>query len=89
MLTYTTASATLQQVLVKHCDQRRGGNVHTDRVLHRLMVCRTSALGYHVYKCTDADCGYIKYQYHSCRDRHCPNCGALKKQEWIEARMQE
>ena len=35
------------------------------------------------------DCGHIKYQYHSCRDRHCPNCGAIKKQEWIEARMQE
>jgi hypothetical protein len=42
-----------------------------------------------VYQCSDDQCGHIKYQYHSCRDRHCPNCGAIKKQEWIEARRQE
>lgn len=53
------------------------------------MTCRTAALGYHVYRCTDEDCGHVKYQYHSCRDRHCPQCGAVKKQEWIEARTAE
>jgi hypothetical protein len=42
-----------------------------------------------VYQCTNGNCGHIKYQYHSCRDRHCPNCGAVKKKEWIEARTQE
>ena len=46
-------------------------------------------MGYHVYRCSDDDCGHIKYQYHSCRDRHCPNCGAVKKEEWIAARLQE
>jgi len=58
-------------------------------VLQRLRVCRTAALGYHLYQCSDEACAHIKYQYHSCRDRHCPNCGAMKKQEWIEARQQE
>jgi hypothetical protein len=28
-------------------------------------------------------------QYHSCRNRHCPNCGASKQQQWVEARMRE
>jgi hypothetical protein len=31
----------------------------------------------------------MHYQYHSCRNRHCPNCGAGKKEQWIEARMAE
>ncbi|MEK7801090.1 MAG: transposase zinc-binding domain-containing protein, partial [Pseudomonadota bacterium] len=59
------------------------------KVLQRLKICRTAALGYHVYRCCDDDCAHIKYQYHSCRDRHCPNCGAVKKQQWMDARMQE
>ncbi len=57
--------------------------------MQRIRTCRTAALGYHVYGCTKDECGHIQYQYHSCRDRHCPNCGAVKKQEWIEARSRE
>lgn len=89
MLPYTTPCATVQQVLLKHYEPKAEANVHVHNVLQRLMICRTAALGYHAYQCSDKECGYIKYQYHSCRDRHCPNCGTLKKQEWIEARMQE
>ena len=90
MLSYTTPRATVQQVLQKHhLPYNENTNVHVQNVLHRLKVCRTAALGYHVYRCSDASCGHIKYQYHSCRDRHCPGCGAIKKQQWIEARMQE
>jgi hypothetical protein len=80
----------MQQVLLKHhVPLSASANVHVQKVLHRLKICRTDALGYHVYRCSDEQCGHIKYQYHSCRDRHCPNCGAIKKQEWIEARTQE
>jgi hypothetical protein len=57
--------------------------------MNRIRVCRTQALGYHLYRCQDDNCRHLKYQYHSCRDRHCPNCGAIKKQQWIEARTQE
>ncbi len=31
----------------------------------------------------------MQYQYHSQRNRHCPNCGNNKKEVWIEARMAE
>lgn len=90
MLSYQTPRATVQQILLKqHVPLSTSANVHVQNVLQRLKICRTAALGYHVYKCSDDECGHIKYQYHSCRDRHCPNCGAIKKQEWIEARMQE
>lgn len=88
MLSYTAPRLAVQQVLQKHslpCNE----NWHVAKVLQRIKTCRTSALGYHVYRCSDEACNHIKYQYHSCRDRHCPNCGAIKKQEWIEARSRE
>jgi len=88
MLSYTKPRATVQQILLKQ-HVPLSTNVHVQNVLQHLKICRTAALGYHVYKCSDDECGHIKYQYHSCRDRHCPNCGAIKKQEWIEARTQE
>jgi len=90
MLSYTAPKATVQEVLQKHPEaQQASDNAHVQNVLHRLSICRTAELGYHVYRCSDAACNHIKYQYHSCRDRHCPQCGAIKKEEWIEARMQE
>jgi hypothetical protein len=77
MLSYTSPRATMQQVLMKF--DYTPANAHTQKVLHNLKVCRTASLGYHVYQCSN----------HSCRNRHCPQCGALKKEEWIEARTQE
>jgi hypothetical protein len=44
--------------------------------------CRTPALGGHVYTCPD--CGATQYQYHSCRNRHCPKCQNDKAQQWLE-----
>ncbi|MEJ7740589.1 MAG: IS91 family transposase [Chitinophagaceae bacterium] len=88
MQSYRPPCASVQQVLSKHSEYVPS-NLHTQKVLQRLRTCRTSALGYHVYRCSDEGCGHVKYQYHSCSDRHCPQCGALKKQEWIEARTSE
>lgn len=90
MLSYTMPTATVQRLLLKyHCLSETSSNLHVQKVMHRLKICRTAWLGYHVYQCTNDECGEIKYQYHSCRDRHCPQCGAIKKDEWMEARMQE
>ena len=90
MLSYTTPCATVQQLLQKQYKAVESSeNPHVQKVLHRLSICRTAALGYHIYRCSNENCAEVKYSYHSCRDRHCPQCGALKKDEWIEARMQE
>lgn len=90
MLSYSAPKATLQQILKSdHRFSTDENNVHVRKVIQRLSNCRTASMGYHVYRCSDDECGHVKYQYHSCRDRHCPNCGAVKKQEWIAARMQE
>ena len=90
MLSYKAPKATLQQILKSdHRFSTEENNAHVRRVIQRLSNCRTASMGYHVYRCNDDACGHIKYQYHSCRDRHCPNCGAVKQQQWIAARMQE
>ena len=31
----------------------------------------------------------MHYQYHSCGNRHCPCCGGMKRDQWIEDRMCE
>ncbi|MDQ3845020.1 MAG: IS91 family transposase [Bacteroidota bacterium] len=90
MLTYTAPKATVQQVLKTHplqVEQACCGQVK--KVLARLSRCRTSQIGFHLYRCTPEQCAHLPYQYHSCRDRHCPQCGAVKKQQWIEARTRE
>ncbi|HEU0143762.1 MAG TPA: transposase zinc-binding domain-containing protein, partial [Nitrososphaera sp.] len=80
----------MQQILLQYHDAKEPTiTAHGHQVLEHLKRCRTSALGYHLYKCSEEGCGHVKYQYHSCRDRHCPQCGALKKQQWIEARTRE
>ena len=63
MLSYTAPRATIQQLLQKHVPPVNK-NLHVQKVLQRIKTCRTSALGYHVYQCSDEKCGHIKYQYH-------------------------
>ena len=90
MLLYTAPKATVQQVLKTHPRQvEQASCAQVKKVLSRLSRCRTAALGFHLYRCSNEACGHVKYQYHSCRDRHCPQCGALKKEQWIENRTRE
>jgi len=48
------------------------------------MVCRTAALGGHLYVCDR--CAHEVPVYNSCRNRNCPNCQALDQARWIDAR---
>jgi hypothetical protein len=87
MVAATQPAATLQQIL-KGCGAA-APHPHVQKVRQQLLNCRTAANGYHLYQCSSDDCRHLAYQYHSCRNRHCPQCGALKKEEWIEARRLE
>ena len=49
--------------------------------------CKTGVIGAHKYVCDE--CGYEEIAYNSCRNRHCPNCQAVKRLQWIEARKGE
>ncbi|MER3499726.1 MAG: hypothetical protein C4308_14430 [Chitinophagaceae bacterium] len=68
MVSYTAPKATVQQMLQKyHSSQGTSANLHVQKVLNRLKICRTASLDYHVYGCGNDGCGQINYQYHSCR----------------------
>lgn len=85
----TGSGATVQQLLQQMPTWKDLTAPGSHAVLSRIERCRTADFGYHAYRCTDSDCGAIQYVYHSCRNRHCPQCGNSKKEEWIEARMKE
>jgi Putative transposase/Transposase zinc-binding domain len=57
------------------------------KVLQAIEDCRTAALGGHRESC--ASCGFERYAYNSCRNRHCPKCQSLTKEQWLEARQAE
>lgn len=59
-------------------------NTYSKNIFSQLHRCHTAAMGMHHYQCDDENCHHIHWQYHSCGNRHCPNCGGLKKQQWIE-----
>lgn len=59
-------------------------NIFSKQVFNKLHVCHTASNGAHTYRCNNVHCGHIHYQYHSCGNRHCPLCGGLKKEQWIE-----
>ena len=49
-------------------------------------ACRTEALGGHVYTCPA--CNEVLYSYHSCRNRHCPQCQHNAAQEWFKQQQE-
>ncbi|MCK0505307.1 IS91 family transposase [Aromatoleum anaerobium] len=57
------------------------------KVWRAICVCRTAALGGHLEAC-DA-CGQRRHVYHSCRNRHCPQCQTRAKEAWLAARRRE
>jgi Putative transposase/Transposase zinc-binding domain len=57
------------------------------KVMRALEACRTAQLGGHAEHCPA--CGFERYAYNSCRNRHCPKCQTFTKVQWVEARTAE
>jgi hypothetical protein len=57
------------------------------RVMSAIELCRTAALGGHVERCDT--CAHQRISYNSCRNRHCPKCQSLARDQWLEARQAE
>jgi hypothetical protein len=51
------------------------------QVLRKILACRTPALGGQLFACPD--CPGFAYRYHSCNDRHCPQCGQTDADAWL------
>ncbi|MEM8501489.1 MAG: IS91 family transposase [Pseudomonadota bacterium] len=52
------------------------------QALTAIEQCRTPWLGGHVYYCESCDATH--YQYHSCRNRHCPQCQFQAGEQWLQ-----
>jgi len=57
------------------------------KAMRAIADCRSAALGGHRDRC-DA-CGFEHVFWNSCRNRHCPGCGAHAREGWLEARREE
>ncbi len=57
------------------------------KVMRAVVNCRTATLGGHRQLCRS--CGFERYLYHSCRNRHCPKCQTQVKEAWRLARSAE
>lgn len=51
------------------------------RALTAIMNCRTALLGGHIRICDG--CGQWEISYNSCKNRHCPKCGAFEQAQWL------
>lgn len=56
------------------------------RAMRDIERCRTRPLGGHVYYCDE--CQQAVYRYHSCQNRHCPQCQHQAGQDWLERQQQ-
>ena len=64
-------------------------NPYSQKVFGQLAGCHTDQIGMHRLHCEDASCGHERYQYHNCNNRHCPNCGGTRRDQWIEDKAGE
>jgi hypothetical protein len=78
--------ALLQEAIFSH-PSILSFNSYSRAVFEKLKHCHTAHIGMHRFQCNEPDCNHIHWQYHSCGNRHCPNCGSWKKEEWVEFKM--
>lgn len=57
------------------------------KAMHHIKVCRSAELGGHIEQCNR--CGFEQNAYNSCRDRHCPKCQTMVKEQWLNDRKAE
>jgi hypothetical protein len=61
--------------------------LHHLKVVNALTICRTPALGGEKQRCDQ--CGHEKTHFHSCRNRHCPQCQTAQRLAWVNDRLNE
>jgi hypothetical protein len=57
------------------------------RAWRAIVACRTAALGGERLRCNG--CGAEQWRWHSCRNRHCPQCQSRQRDAWRAARLAE
>ena len=64
-------------------DHRSAAVPQVQSTLAKLMLCRTPALGGHVYACRT--CDHRVVVRNSCGDRHCPQCSGARRRDWLDS----
>jgi len=67
--------------------QRHNLTFVQSKAFRDILHCRTAAMGGHADICDE--CGFQRNSYNSCRNRHCPKCQTLAKEQWIEKQEQD
>ena len=57
------------------------------RAWRAIVSCRTAALGGERLRCDN--CGIEQWRWHSCRNRHCPQCQSRQRDAWRAVRLAE
>jgi hypothetical protein len=57
------------------------------KVLGAVEACRSAALGGHIEQCEG--CRQVRVAYNSCRNRHCPKCQGMAREQWLADRQAE
>jgi hypothetical protein len=57
------------------------------KIASDLLKCRTSLLGGRIERCDN--CAALRFTYHSCRNRHCPQCQHMPRERWLAKRKEE
>lgn len=84
------ANTSMQSILAAHLETYRQHYSLTPqqaRACHRIELCRTAALGGEYVHCNQ--CEFEQYRYHSCRNRHCPQCQRRASEAWSQQRTAE
>jgi hypothetical protein len=85
-----TSSCELADILRDYGDTYRRTHylrASQHKAMWAIQHCRTAALGGHREWCEQ--CGFERYRYHSCRNRHCPKCQSQASGDWVSARQEE
>jgi hypothetical protein len=83
-------AATLAQVLRHFGPQylrSHGLSISQARAWRAIVSCRTAALGGQQMRCDG--CAAVQWRWHSCRNRHCPQCQTRQRDAWRAARLGE
>ena len=79
--------ATVNQLLLQEKENiqlNKKLSAHQKKHLKAIGFCRTKYLGGRKLECNN--CKASKIIYNSCRNRHCPQCQTVERENWIAAR---
>lgn len=78
----TTLADIFQQYGAEYLE--RFGNLmppHQKKAIRDILTCRTEHLGGHAWFCEN--CRQFHYNYHSCKNRNCPQCQNEQAEDWL------